>query len=32
MILQNSRVVMWSFFEAFVLLTMTAGQVYYLKR
>lgn len=28
----NSRVVMWSFFEAFVLLTMTAGQVYYLKR
>jgi len=28
----NSRVVMWSVFEAFVLLTMTAGQVYYLKR
>ena len=31
-VFQNSRVVMWSFFEAFVLLTMTAGQVYYLKR
>lgn len=28
----NKRVVMWSFFEAFVLLTMTIGQVYYLKR
>jgi hypothetical protein len=28
----NSRVVMWSFFEAGVLLTMTIGQVYYLKR
>ncbi|RNA10277.1 transmembrane emp24 domain-containing 2 isoform X2 [Brachionus plicatilis] len=28
----NSRVVMWSFFEAAVLLTMTVGQVYYLKR
>ena len=28
----NSRVVMWSFFEALVLLTMTIGQVYYLKR
>jgi hypothetical protein len=28
----NSRVVMWSFFEAMVLVTMTLGQVYYLKR
>ncbi|CAF0953364.1 unnamed protein product [Brachionus calyciflorus] len=28
----NSRVVMWSFFEAAVLLTMAVGQVYYLKR
>jgi hypothetical protein len=28
----NSRVVLWSFFEAAVLLTMTVGQVYYLKR
>lgn len=28
----NSRVVMWSFFEALVLVSMTAGQVYYLKR
>jgi len=28
----NSRVVMWSFFEAAVLLAMTIGQVYYLKR
>jgi len=28
----NSRVVLWSFFEAAVLLTMTIGQVYYLKR
>lgn len=28
----NSRVVMWSFFEAAVLLAMTVGQVYYLKR
>ncbi|VVC39873.1 GOLD domain [Cinara cedri] len=28
----NRRVVMWSFFEAVVLLTMTIGQVYYLKR
>ncbi|XP_046672512.1 transmembrane emp24 domain-containing protein 2-like isoform X1 [Homalodisca vitripennis] len=28
----NSRVVLWSFFEAFVLFTMTMGQVYYLKR
>jgi len=28
----NSRVVLWSFFEAVVLFTMTMGQVYYLKR
>ena len=28
----NTRVVMWSMFEAFVLLAMTVGQVYYLKR
>lgn len=28
----NSRVVMWSFFEAIVLVAMTVGQVYYLKR
>lgn len=28
----NSRVVMWSFFEACVLVAMTVGQVYYLKR
>ena len=28
----NSRVVMWSVFEASVLLVMTFGQVYYLKR
>jgi len=28
----NSRVVMWSFFEAVVLIAMTVGQVYYLKR
>ncbi|XP_060533008.1 transmembrane emp24 domain-containing protein-like [Cylas formicarius] len=28
----NSRVVMWSFFEAFILSAMTVGQVYYLKR
>ncbi|CAH4027712.1 transmembrane emp24 domain-containing protein 2 [Pieris napi] len=28
----NSRVVMWSIFEACVLLIMTFGQVYYLKR
>ncbi|KAF8767268.1 Transmembrane emp24 domain-containing protein like [Argiope bruennichi] len=28
----NSRVVMWAFFEAVVLITMTLGQVYYLKR
>jgi len=28
----NSRVVMWSTFEALVLVIMTVGQVYYLKR
>ncbi|XP_015522303.1 transmembrane emp24 domain-containing protein 2 [Neodiprion pinetum] len=28
----NSRVVMWSFFEALVLVCMTLGQVFYLKR
>jgi|GEM_PF-3860660 len=28
----NSRVVMWSFFEAFVLVAISAGQVYYLRR
>merc|ERR1711997_1093549 len=28
----NTRVVMWSFFEACVLVAMTVGQVYYLKR
>ncbi|CAF0995879.1 unnamed protein product [Didymodactylos carnosus] len=28
----NTRVVMWSCFEAFILLAMTFGQVYYLKR
>lgn len=28
----NSRVVMWSFFEALILVAMTMGQVYYLKR
>ncbi|XP_053675376.1 transmembrane emp24 domain-containing protein 2 [Anopheles nili] len=28
----NSRVVLWSFFEAIVLIVMTVGQVYYLKR
>lgn len=28
----NSRVVIWSFFEAVVLVTMTAGQIFYLKR
>ncbi|XP_076254088.1 transmembrane emp24 domain-containing protein 2-like [Rhynchophorus ferrugineus] len=28
----NSRVAMWSFFEAFILIAMTLGQVYYLKR
>ncbi|XP_064461200.1 transmembrane emp24 domain-containing protein 2-like [Ornithodoros turicata] len=28
----NSRVVLWAFFEAAVLIAMTLGQVYYLKR
>lgn len=28
----NSRVVLWSFFEAIVLVTMTIGQIFYLKR
>lgn len=28
----NSRVVLWSTFEAFILILMTVGQVYYLKR
>lgn len=28
----NSRVVLWSTFEAFILVMMTVGQVYYLKR
>jgi hypothetical protein len=28
----NSRVVLWSTFEAFILIIMTVGQVYYLKR
>lgn len=28
----NSRVVLWAFFEAVVLIAMTMGQVYYLKR
>lgn len=28
----NSRVVLWSFFEAFILVAMTLGQVYYLRR
>ncbi|MCL4134307.1 UNVERIFIED_CONTAM: hypothetical protein GTU68_025971, partial [Idotea baltica] len=28
----NSRVVLWSFFEALVLVAMTGGQVYYLKQ
>uniref|UniRef100_V5H1B3 Transmembrane emp24 domain-containing protein n=1 Tax=Anoplophora glabripennis TaxID=217634 RepID=V5H1B3_ANOGL len=28
----NSSVVMWSFFEALILVAMTMGQVYYLKR
>jgi hypothetical protein len=28
----NSRVVLWSFFEALVLIAMSLGQVYYLKR
>ncbi|XP_057663777.1 transmembrane emp24 domain-containing protein 2 [Diorhabda carinulata] len=28
----NSRVVLWSFFEAVILIAMTIGQIYYLKR
>merc|ERR1712062_119796 len=28
----NSRVVLWAFFESIVLIVMTLGQVYYLKR
>lgn len=28
----NSRVVMWAVFEAVVLVSMTVGQIYYLKR
>eukprot|EP00127_Corallochytrium_limacisporum_P005208 Clim_evm25s201 gene=Clim_evmTU25s201 len=28
----NSRVVMWSFFEALVIVAMTAGQIWYLRR
>ena len=28
----NSRVVLWAFFEAVVLVAMTLGQVFYLKR
>lgn len=28
----NTRVVLWSCFEAFILLTMAFGQVYYLKK
>ena len=28
----NSRVVMWACFEALIILAMTVGQVYYLKR
>ena len=28
----NSRVVWWSFFESLVLVAMTLGQVFYLKR
>jgi len=28
----NSRVVLWAIFEAFVLVSMTVGQIYYLKR
>merc|ERR1712042_418031 len=28
----NSRVVLWSFFEALVLVAMTLGQIYYLKQ
>ena len=30
--LEPSRVVLWSFFEALVLVAMTLGQIYYLKR
>lgn len=28
----NTRVVWWSFFESFVLIALSVGQVYYLKR
>ena len=28
----NSRVALWSFFEVLVLVAMTLGQIYYLKR
>uniref|UniRef100_A0A8I3P7X3 GOLD domain-containing protein n=2 Tax=Canis lupus familiaris TaxID=9615 RepID=A0A8I3P7X3_CANLF len=28
----NSRVVLWSFFKAFILVAMTLGQIYYLKK
>jgi len=28
----NSRVVMWAVFESIVLISMTVGQIYYLKR
>jgi len=28
----NSRVVLWAFFESLVLVSMTLGQIYYLKR
>jgi hypothetical protein len=28
----NSRVVLWAFFEAFILIAMTLGQVHYLKK
>ena len=28
----NSRVVWWAFFECLILVAMTLGQVYYLKR
>lgn len=28
----NSRVVMWALFEALIIVAMTVGQVYYLKR
>lgn len=28
----NSRVVLWAFFEALVLVAMVLGQIYYLKR